>query len=294
MKSQSLRATLQVIALCFPLYSAFPDLIGNSFGTATIYDVNTVTGAATNPRATGVSGGLAGIVYDSGSGIVYGLTASAGDTPNSLLTINPITGATVVVGATGLSQIAEGDIAFNPLTGFLYGVESVDPANNNTRDLFRIDSLTGAATVVGSLSSTLPSRDFSALAFDSVGTLYTIDTFGSGNSILSTVNPQNAALLSSVTMNVSLGSVAALAFDPISGTAYLVDGGTSKAGTNMLYTLDIATGVATPVGPLEVQAGLAGLTFVPQVPEAPVSAMLLIGLTFLGFGYWQRRNRCDV
>jgi hypothetical protein len=272
MKSQSRRAALYAIALGFPFYSACPDLIGNNFGTATIYDINTATGAATNPRSTGLTSGLTGITYDPGSGIVYGLTALNGDTPNALVTIDPVTGATVVVGSTPAADIVEGDIALNPVNGRLYGADDI---------LFQIDPLTGALMGIGLFNPTFDLTDFSALAFDRFGTLYIIDSVRGANAILSIVDPATAMLVSSVTMNVSLGSTAALAFDPISGTAYLVDGGTSRPGTNMLYTLDTGTGVATAIGPLGVEGGLAGLAFAPQVsvPEIPSWILLLLGLT---------------
>ena len=45
---------------------------------------------------------------------------------------------------------------------------------DHARDLFTINTSTGAATLVGDLN--LPTSDLSAMAFDSTGNLYVIDT----------------------------------------------------------------------------------------------------------------------
>jgi hypothetical protein len=214
---------------------------------------------------------------------LFGLTAFDGSTPNSLVKIDPITGATMVIGATGLSDIFEGDIAFNPLNGRLYGIQDLPLSVVGAIDLFEINPATGAATVIGSLSDV---GDFSALAFNSAGVLFTINTHGSGNSVLSTVDPVTAALLTSVNMNVDLGSDAGMAFDPVGGKAYLADGGpalSGPAGTNTLRTLDTITGIATAVGSLGDSHALAGMTFVPEVPEPATCALLLAGLVLVGF-----------
>src|SRR5207244_633528 len=133
--------------------------------------------------------------------------------PNSLVKINPTTGTATVVGSTGLARLFEGDLAFNPTNGNLYGVEQNPDPNNFLLNLFQINPTTGHATVVGALNATTEARDFSALAFNSAGTLFSIDTEAvSANSVLYTIDPATAARLSSVTMNVNLGETAALAF----------------------------------------------------------------------------------
>lgn len=279
MTGQFLRIGMWVVAMTAPFQFAAAGLIGNNASLPNIYDVNITTGAATNPRSTGTSSTLTGITYDPGSGILYGLTALDGNFPNSLLRINPTTGATVVVGPTHLSRIFEGDIAFNPTNGRLYGiVENPDP-NSLVVNLFQINPATGAATVVGPLNTAAQTRDFSALAFNAAGTLFTIDTSDSaalGHSVLSTVNPSTATLLTSITMNVNLGETAGLAFDPATGVAYLADG--AFDGTLKLYTLDTTTGVATAIGSLGNSGGLAGLAFITPVPEPGVAVLFLVGL----------------
>jgi hypothetical protein len=295
MNGQFLRIGMCVVTVTAPFCFASAALIGNDASLPSIYDVSLTTGAATNPRSTGTSSTLTGITYDPGSGILYGLTALDGNFPNSLLRINPTTGATVLVGPTHLSRIFEGDIAFNLTNGRLYGiVENPDPSSL-VLNLFQINPATGAATVIGALNTAAQTRDFSALAFNAAGTLFTIDTSDSaalGHSVLSTVNPNTAALLTSVTMNINLGQTAGLAFDPATGVAYLADG--AFDGTLKLYTLDTTTGVATAVGNLGNSGGLAGLAFITPVPEPATFEMILVSLVFAGLGHWRRRKQSLV
>ena len=256
--------------LALPLPSSFAHLYGNDYNSGVLYDINTTTGAATNPRGSGATF-LAGIAFDP-AGNLYGLTTFSSSPANSLVRINPTTGVATLVGATGLSNIFEGDLAFNPLNGNLYGIQNVPTAG--ARNLFQINPTTGLATTIGSLGG---SGDYSALAFNNVGVLFTIDSGVTGNSVLDTVNPLTGAVLTSVTMNVDLGSAVGLAFNPATGTAYVADG----VGTNTLYTLNPLTGVATPIGALGVTS-LAGLAFRP-VPESSTGAIIGAGvLTLLG------------
>ena len=244
-------------------------LLGNNGGgpatPSNIFDINTGSGAMSGPLSTGVRG-LVGIAANPTSGEVYGLTSFGGAPANTLVKINVTTGASTVVGNTGLT-IQEGDLAFNPMDGQLYAAWD---QSGGTRDLFKINPSTGAATTVGSLGS---SGDFSALAFNSAGTLFVVDTDGNGtSSFLKTVSPATAATLTTTVMNVKLGSVAGLAFDPDTGIAYVADG--NVGGTHILYTLNTVNGQATVVGP--VGDSVAGLTFVcpPACVVAPRNLVL--------------------
>jgi DNA-binding beta-propeller fold protein YncE len=212
---------------------------------------------------------------------MYGLTASAGTQQNSLVQINHLTGAGTVVGSTGLSTIFEGDLAFNPTNGSLYGIGSISGSNVQ---LFQINVATGAATVIGNTPTV---ADYSALAFNSAGVLFAIDTGAAGNSILSIMNPLTAGIISSITMNVNLGSTAGLTFDYATGTAYVADG---NGGTNLLYTLDTTTGIATSIGALG-NSDIAGLAFrqtiAATVPDGG-SGVALLGLGLTGLMMLQR------
>lgn len=229
-------------------YRVCSTLLGSdwSYPNGTLYDINTTTGAATNPRTIGY--GWAGIAFSPTNGQLYGLALNGG-TPvsNALFTINPYSGATTLVGALGMFVSVEGDVSVDPTSGLLYGVDG-------TGALFTVDSSTGTATLLGYVKN---AGDLSAMAFDSAGTLFIVDTM---NALLLTVDKSNAAVLKSVKLSPSPGGgVGGLAFDPLSGTAYFASG---SGITDNLYTLNTSTGVLKLVGPLTgTRDGLYGLTF---------------------------------
>ena len=91
-------------------------------------------------------------------------------------------------------------------------------------------------------------------------------------------------------MNVNLGPVAGLAFDPSTGFAYVVDGGDSGSpGTNVLHSLNTSTGHLTAIGPLGLTNGLAGLAFVPSIPE-PTTGLVGVALAGVCIGGRLRRD----
>jgi DNA-binding beta-propeller fold protein YncE len=247
-------------------------LVGNNFG-GVLYDINEATGAATNPRSTGIPN-LVDVAFGP-DGTLYGLTTVTSD---SLYKFNPTTGTPTLVGSTGLSNIFEGDLAFQPGTGVLFGVQDVPSAHR----LFTIDVTTGTATIVGNVSGS--PGDLSGMAFAPNGTLYMLDT--SAGSLLA-VNPGTGNVLSSVSLSTHLGDVAGFEFDPVTGVAYVADGHTS--GTGQLYTLNLATGGLTAVGPTGATDGLAGLAFNPVTAPEPASVGLLGGA--MGLLALRRRRR---
>lgn len=231
--------------------AAQAELIGNTFTDSTLYTVSTATGAATAPRATGLVN-LTGITTRHSDNTVFALT-NAG----SLYRLNSATGTTTLVGATG-SAFIEADIAYDAASGFLYGIQEFTRGNYG---VIQINPATAASTLVGSMAGV---DDVSAAAFASNGTLFALDTGVSGNSRLLTLSKTTGQVLSSLTMNVNLGSGAGLTFDPTTGLGYVADG--EVGGTNTLYSLNTATGALTSIGATGLANGLAGLTFV-NVPE---------------------------
>jgi hypothetical protein len=267
-------------------------LLGNSFGTfddggvlrdATLYDVDPATGAETNPRPLGING-LAGITIGPG-GFLYGLTTTPQRLPsafgNTLVRIDPVTGITTVVGPTGLANIGEGDIEYNPATGLLYGLYEYVSSPSFQTNLFTLNPATGQATVGPNLGLLDPS----AMAFSPAGKLYVLNhgSGGQAENILE-VDPVTGALLSGADLTGALGPAVGLDFEPATGTLYVADGGGvgGQFGSNALYTLDPSTGALTlvgGVGPLTHDGGLAGLTFVPE--PASLSLLAVGGLALL-------------
>ena len=243
-----------------PVAQATP-LFGSSFTGAegaVLYDLDPSAGQVANPNSAGIAY-LVGIAF-SPNGVLYGLSNAADpDDPNSLFTIDPDTGISQPVGATGLGNIIEGDLAFDPTTGIPYGLYNLDIGQ---RQLFTIDTQTGAATVIpGSLSG-----DASAVAFDSTGMLHVIDT---SLQELLTVDKTTGATLTATSLSTALGSVAGMDVDPATGVFYVADG--ESGGTDALYTLDATTGELTEIGSTGLVDGLAGLAFLPE----PTSLLLL-------------------
>jgi DNA-binding beta-propeller fold protein YncE len=89
---------------------------------------------------------------------------------------------------------------------------------------------------------------------------------------LLTLDPSNAQVLTSVSLNVGLGVAAGMDVDPETGTLYVADGALSGSGTNKLYTLEPATGVLTEIGTTVPDVGLSGLAFIPE----PSAVLLLL------------------
>ena len=269
-----LLAVVFVVALVGTGSAYATPLYGISFAStqgSVLYQVDPQTGAASDPKPTGLSH-VVGIAFGSG-GTLYGLTnATAPTSPNALVRIDRTTGSSQVVGSTGLNNIAEGDIAYDRTTGTLYGLYQL---TGGQRQLFTLNAATGAAIPL----PTSLSGDPSAMAFTPAGTLYAIDT---ALAKLLTVDKTTGATLTTLSLSRSLGSVAGMAIDPDTGTFYVANG--DSGGTDHLYTLNPTTGLLTDIGPLSLPDGLAGLTFLPE----PASLILLAaGLMFT-------RRRCRV
>lgn len=238
--------------------------ITDNFGpTARIVDINLTTGTATNPRDTGILL-IGGIAVQPTTGYLFGLTTSPSSPANSLVRIDLSTGSPTLVGSTGLPNIVEGDLAFNPLNGLLYGMADLGAAGGH-RNFFQVNPATGSASIIADLPNPANSTDYSSLAFDSNGILYCIDSPQGGppvNSRLLTINPTTGAITSNITMNLKLGGGNGMAFDPDTGLAYVGD--STFPGTGLLYSLDVSSGFLTAIGPTSIPGGIVGLTAVPE------------------------------
>ncbi|WP_157896566.1 PEP-CTERM sorting domain-containing protein [Acidovorax carolinensis] len=145
-----------------------------------------------------------------------------------LATVDVATGATSFIGGTSTTLT---DIAFSP-SGDLYGI--------SFSSLYRVNSSTGATTLVGSLGSV--SGTANALVFGADGTLYM------AGSSLYTVNTLTGA--SSAIGSIGYQSGGDLAF--VGGNLYMGSSG------NQLINVNITTGAGTLIGSLGV-ASMFGL-----------------------------------
>jgi hypothetical protein len=259
--------------------SAYATLVGNDF-SGNLYDVNLSTGAASNLRPTGITN-LSGIAFGPG-GVLYGLATQVNI--ESLYRINPTSGASTLIGTSPLlnpftDQFAAGDLRFNPVSGTLFGIAYVSvPASVPIPKDFTINPASGAISNFFNLPCFNNSCvvDYSALAIDSSGHLYLLDTASIdpfGHLIVANSSP--FSVISDVRLSTSLGDLAGMDFDAASGNLYVADGGT-RAGDN-LYTLNPSTGDLTVVGGLGLADGLSGLAFSPTVPEPASLALLAFG-----------------
>lgn len=248
-----------------------------------LFDVNPATGAATNGRQLNVND-CCGIAIDPATGFMYGLTDQLGRINNQsgtggknlVFKINPATGFCTAVGqldpsdtsSSGALAAYEGDLAFHPQSGALWGVTT----RVSYARLFTVDTGTGRGTIVADIHpATGTTLDVSSIAFDSTGQLWALDTrypTEPGPAKLYRVDGATGAVLQAWTTSVTLGTVAGMRFDPSTGSLLVADGDTG--GTANLYRFSFKTGDLVLVGPTGVQIGnskgFAGLEFTPLPP----------------------------
>ncbi len=134
---------------------------------------------ATAPVDIGPISGILAVTVDSlafhpTTDVLYGLENALFP---ALGTINTATGAsTVVAGITGLPTFANGDMAFNPLTGNLYAVVS---NANTTAVIYLIPVGGGAVTTTGTITGLTNATTVTSAMFNSAGTLFVAGS-GSG------------------------------------------------------------------------------------------------------------------
>lgn len=285
---------LMVVAFSFGLFASIPStfarpmVLGVSWG-GTLYDVDPVTGAATNPRSTGMN--LVDIQFIGST--LYGLTwrGVPGDpNGNSLFRIDPITGAATLVGPTSLpadrGYIVEGDLAYDPVTGILYGSTFYGAADNpQSHFVFTIDPVSGAATLFG---PDLGQTDFSGMAVDGAGRLFlTAGNFIEVTDTLLQIDKVTGAVVGGVALMpvnfcCGVGTGLGMDWDPITGQLFVVDAfnnNDGNAGLEGFYSLNTATGGLTYIGHT-VSGGLVGIAF--QAPEPTSLALLGLGLAGIG------------
>ena len=225
-------------------------LIGASFD-GTIYDVDPVTGLATNPRASGLDT-IVELAF-SPDGDLFATNWA------SVYRITPGGNAPELIGGESPGRDWIG-ISFDPSTGVLYGsvlfVASIS-------ELLTLDIDTGAPTLIGGAGS-FPG----AIAINPQGRLYLREQILPN---FLEIDKMTARVLSTATLSLDLGR-AGMTFSE-DGTLFIVDGGV--AGTDTLYTLDPSTGILSSIGHTGLDDGLVGLAY---IPEPSTLALLLVGL----------------
>ncbi len=249
--------------------SAYAEMYASSYigssGPATLYLIDSTTGAATPVGAIGFT--RVGALDFAPGGTLYGVGTSAGTTV--LLTINTATGAGTVVGSLGLGGTAIQDIAFRN-DGVLFAYA--------TGNIYTINTTTGAATLVGATGGGFP--DGNGLAFQG-GTLF----LGNDGGGLQTINQATGAATAVAPLTYGAGFAGGdrppgMKFDPGSGVLYAAIAEGFPATATFLGVIDVATGNVTEVGPtvLGVDAIAISPRRVPALSKWPLLALIAMVL----------------
>ncbi len=232
------------------------DLPGSSY---TLVDVDRGSGQISNPRP--VTPAVHAIAFVT-SGELYGTrqgTPSNFPPGGGLYRVDPGTGSSQLVGTMTQYIDVEGDMACDPTTGLLYGLDAHGR-------LFTIDTQTAACALVGTINLG-GNTDMSAMAFSPTGQLYVVEQF---SSTLHRVNKTTAAVQASFPLGSIGGGTGGLAFDAETGVLYYI---CDQFTNSHLYSINPNTGAATLVGPLDsdhpVPWALSSLPKAPCTPPPP-------------------------
>ena len=169
------------------------------------------------------------------TGVVLGYVSAVGqllgadDGDRNLLLVDPATGAATIVASNVGGGAGFNDLALNPVTGVLYGSQSL--ANPG---LYTVDTVSFEETFIGSLGGNVR-----ALAWSPDGTTL----YGFRDSTFGTIDPATAQFTE--IGDAGIGYVGGIAFQPGTHTLFAV---ANVRGVQGLYTLDPTTGAATLVG----------------------------------------------
>lgn len=248
------------------------------------------------------------------AGTLFGVNTVGND---SLLTIDPATGAATVVGPIGFQNVTS--LAYDASSNTLFGVPFLED------DLIAIDPTTGAGTLVGGLG--IDEIRISGLAFsfqtgvlfgttgvNGMDDLVTIDTAtgqatlvgstglisieglaydpatdrllgANGNSsTLISIDQNSAAVTTIGSLGFPLGNISGLALDSTTSSLFGLDINL-MTGQDELVSIDLQTGVAAAVGPLftdgtfEIPGGLAFAPDSSEVPEPTSCGLMLLAAT---------------
>ena len=253
-------------------------------------DTRTITSSVDIAGTGTTAGAISSIDVRPATGELYGIGLNS----NQLLTINPTSGMTTLVGAP---QAVSGAIDFNPT------VDRIRLIGRSSNTNYRINPDTGVAIVDGTLAYSAGdvnagnAPDVRAVGYtNSVAgatqtTLYDIDVSAD---VLATQTPANAGTLQTVgSLGVNLANgpfgsgFAGFDISGATGVAYLVNG-VPIGGVRDLYTVDLGTGAATLQGTINGFTGqgtIADIAVVTAVPEP--ASLALLGLS----GLLLRRRR---
>jgi hypothetical protein len=207
-------------------------------------------------------------------------------TLNVLVTqIPPNNGTLNTIGGSGLALNAldasvDVDITFDANMSANMAFLAANTGVSNNDDLYSLNLTTGAATLLGSIGNGLPVRDIAVVIDRMVPANVTgnlLYALNAGNNLISFDSnlPGVVRTLVAVTGVAAGQTLSGLDFRPATGELYGI-GYNAMNGETRLYTIQTATGVATPVGtaPITLAANLGkiGMDFNPTVDRIRVTS----------------------
>ena len=272
MTPSSVTAALAAAAAICTAGAQASTLIGSQYSAATqLYTLNQTTGTLSGGPATGLgdigdlaSSGMDNTVWGVGinANTLYHFNASNG----AVIATVPITGSLTVTGAP--EKIVS--IAYDSRNNVIYGTSDL-ALGGGTNDLFRINTTTGAATLVGNFQV----DSMYALAWNTVdGFLYgAAGAFGAASSFWKI---STATAASTFIGDLTSTGNFDIAFRPEDNVLFM-----ASSGSNALYTVNTATAAETLVGSYGSATNIAGLAFAGAVPEPETWAMMAAGMLAL-------------
>lgn len=271
--------------LLLPISAYAVPMIGvTTTNTLVAFDSATPGTITSTTPITGLAVGesILGVDFRPATGALYGLGSTS-----RLYVINPTTGAATVVGTAGaftlsgtefgfdfnptvdrirVNSDADQNIRLNPDTGGLAATD-LPLAFAGTDVNAGMNAIVGGAGYTNSFASN----------FGGTTTLFDID---SNLNILVTQNPPNNGTLNTVgPLGVDTTAVLGFDIDPAGNTAYAA---LQVGATSSLYSINLATGAATLIGPIGAGLTVRGLAvsaigaFGNAIPALSTSMLILL------------------
>lgn len=258
-------------------------LVAIDFDSATLYDLDTGTGALTNARATLMDG--PGDLVLSPAGVLFSISTGPF---SELYRIDPSTGSSSLIGPLGMDFVFEGGLAFAP-DGTLWASNAMDAGNPF---LMGVDVLSGAAILGPRIGADGEDYDVNALAW-SDGMLLGVDR--ESNSLIR-INPLDGAVALVRSYDASLGEPsfgAVSGMASINGTLWVATAAPDAVwgGSSSLYTVNPLDGSFSFVANLDssLGTGISGIALVPEPGAWLGLVLMLAGVHFLS--YRSRRSQ---